>query len=82
MSINEDDDPRFAYLEWLAIEARLLRIELYGDEYWADKQLTPCGTFAGDFHVGQGDWRDRPQPSTRAELVLRTVGAMPKYPAD
>lgn len=76
MSADHERDPRFAYLEWLAMEARLLRIELYGDEYWADKQLTPCGTFAGDFHMGQGDWKDRPQPSTRAELVLRTVGVV------
>lgn len=43
---EERDDPRLAYLEWLAMEARLLRIELYGDEYFADKEFTPCNTFA------------------------------------
>lgn len=81
-AIVEDDtyetDPRHAYLEWLAMEARILRIELYGDQYFADKELTPCNTFAHDFHFGGGDWRAKPQPSTRAEAVMRLVGV--KFP--
>jgi len=70
-----ENDPRSAYLEWLHMEARLLRMELYGEECWADKQLTPCGTFAKGFHFPSGGgWRDVPPPSTRAETVLRAVG--------
>lgn len=74
MSADYENDARYAYLEWLAMEARILRMELYGDDYWAEKELTPCGTFANGFHLGGGDWRAKPQPSSRAELVLRTVG--------
>lgn len=78
-----ENDPRHAYLEWLHMEARLLRLELYGDEYWAEKRLTPCGTFAKGFHFPtDGDWRDVPPPSTRAEAVLRAVGVqMPEAAA-
>jgi len=69
-----ESDSRHAYLEWLAMEARLLRIELYGMEF-AAKELTPCNTFAGNFHFpAGGDWRDVPPPSTRAETVMRAVG--------
>lgn len=65
-------DPRQAYLEWLRMEARLLQIELgLGDEH----EFSPCGTFARSFHFPPGEsWRDQPQPSTRAELVLAAVG--------
>ena len=65
-------DPRQAYLEWLRMEARLLQIELgLGDEH----EFSPCGTFARSFHFPPGEsWRDAPQPSTRAESVLRAVG--------
>lgn len=63
-----------AYLQWLHMEARILRIELYGENY-ADKELTPCGTFTHSYHFGDRDWRSHPQPSTRAAVVLRSVGA-------
>nr|WP_314085702.1 hypothetical protein [uncultured Shinella sp.] len=65
-----------AYLEWLAMEARLLRIELYGDEYFANRELTPCNTFAHSFHFPADDrtWEDVPKPSTRAVQVLRSAG--------
>lgn len=62
-----------AYLEWLHMEARLLRIELYPD---ADPQLeyTPC-TVAKAFHFPSGqDWRTVAKPSTRAATVLSAVG--------
>lgn len=73
---EERDDPRHAYLEWLAMEARLLRIELYGDEYFADKEFTPCNTFARSFHFPSDGrtWKDVPKPSTRATTVLKAVG--------
>lgn len=64
-----------AYLEWLHMEARLLRVELYGDD-WADRELTPCNTFAKNFHIPSDgrSWRDMPQPSTRAEIILKVAG--------
>lgn len=68
-----------AYLQWLHMEARILRIELYGDNY-ADREWTPCNTFTQHYHFKGGDWRALPQPSTRAISVLRTVGAdIPGY---
>lgn len=63
-----------AYLQWLHMEARILRIELYGDNH-ADREWTPCNTFTQNYHFKGGDWRALPQPSTRAVAVLRTVGA-------
>lgn len=67
-------DPRYAYLQWLVMEARLLRIELDPTSDPA-REFTPMGTFVQSFHFPPGqDWRDRPQPSTRAEQVLRAAG--------
>ena len=69
-----ESDARFAYLEWLEMEARLLRIELYPDTD-PDRQPTPRGTFAKSFHFPtDGTWKDVPLPSTRAEAVLAAVG--------
>lgn len=70
-----DTDPRFAYLEWLTMEARLLRLELWPH---ADprKEFTPINTFAHGFHwpeLGQ-TYADVVPPSARAEPVLRAVG--------
>ncbi|WP_439628213.1 hypothetical protein [Shinella sp.] len=71
---DDRSDPRLAYLEWLAMEARMLRIELYGDDY-GDREFTPCNTFAKTFHFPPGvDWRDVPKPSTRAAKVLAAAG--------
>lgn len=65
-------DPRFAYLEWLRMEARLLQIEL---GYGQNGESTPLSTFTHGYHFPEGmNWRDQPQPSTRAEQVLRAVG--------
>lgn len=78
MNDNERPDPREAYLEWLAMEARLLRIELYG-EAWKDRETAPCNTMAQSFHFPHDrSWKDVPPPSTRAELVLATVGVLPR----
>src|SRR5690606_9986216 len=72
---NYDTDPRFAYLDWLTMEARLLRLELWPH---ADprKELTPVNTFAHGFHwpeLGQ-TYADDVPPTSRAETVLRAVG--------
>ncbi|WOH66167.1 hypothetical protein [Bradyrhizobium sp. BWA-3-5] len=64
-----------AYASWLHMERRLLCLELWphmgsdAEKYvWADN--------AGyHWHFrGEGDWRDLPQPSTRAAAVLDLVG--------
>ncbi|GLR49745.1 hypothetical protein KYK30_14375 [Shinella yambaruensis] len=75
-TVNEPSpaDLSEAYLQWLHMEARILRIELYGDNY-ADREWTPCNTFTQHYHFKGGDWRALPQPSTRATSVLRIVGA-------
>ncbi len=71
-------EPKWAYLEWLTMEARLLRIEL-----GVDDETSPRNTFAKAFHFPAGqDWRDVPQPSTRAELVMNIVGVQFPQPAD
>ncbi|WP_156392750.1 hypothetical protein [Rhizobium sp. Root482] len=69
-------DTRFAYLEWLRQEARFLQMELgCGDK----GEFSPIGTFTHRYHIPFGEsWRDQPQPSTRAETVLRAVGV--KFP--
>jgi hypothetical protein len=48
-------DPRQAYLEWLRMEARMLRIEL-APELDPDREFSPCGTFARGFHFPRGGW--------------------------
>lgn len=70
--VDFTQDPRFAYLEWLRMEARLLQIEL---GYGPNGESTPLNTFTHSYHFPHDiSWRDAPQPSTRAELVLRAVG--------
>ncbi|WP_432347920.1 hypothetical protein WMC41_09930 [Shinella yambaruensis] len=68
------DDPRYAYLEWLRMEARILQLELFPD-LDPTRDFTPCNTFAKSFHFPTGvDWRKVPKPSTRAAKVLAAVG--------
>ena len=65
-------DPRWAYLEFLHYEARLLRMELDPGNDW---DFTATGTFANRFHFPlKGNWTDVPKPSTRALQVLRAAG--------
>lgn len=64
-----------AYDQWLFYERRLLLVEAF--------PLMPLsfvhGSTAADrYHFPtDGDWRDRPQPSTRANLVLSAIGIDP-----
>lgn len=72
-------DIRYAYLEWLRFEARLLQIELMpvADP---EAEYSPMGTFAAKFH--HDAWADPkavPQPSSRALAVLEAAGV--KIPA-
>lgn len=65
------------YRQWLHNESRLLGVELY-PELGTDAPRYVPETTAAEFHFPTcGDWRDVPKPSTRAELVLRAVGALP-----
>lgn len=75
----------YSYKAWLHYEHRMLSYELAGYnprlahqvEHW--HQTTGAG---GNWHFGwaypgargPAGWRDAPQPSTRAALVLSTVG--------
>lgn len=70
-----DRDPRFAYLEWLRMEMRLLRMEMWPDVD-PNKDFTPCNTFAMPFHFPHGglEWRDAEPPSYRALRVLEAAG--------
>ena len=73
--LDERDDPRYAYLEWLRMEARILQIELF-PELDQTRDFTPCNTFAKSFHFPSDGrtWKDVPKPSTRAVTVLKAVG--------
>lgn len=66
----------FAYREWLDTEGRLLGRELFPEMGRDAFRYVPQNTAARDFHwpVPCTDWRKVPQPSTRARLVLATVG--------
>ncbi len=68
------------YNQWLFYERRLLLIEMFPDREqraWAEA-LVPHGSRGADrFHFPayeQGGWEGVPQPSTRAALVLSSVG--------
>ena len=70
------DELLSAYDEWLYHERRMLHIERYGKERYRQTLLVvPC-TPAAEFHfpMWPAKWEDRPQPSTRAALVLQMVG--------
>ena len=63
-----------AYNQWLFYERRLLCIEAYGS---ADaERMVPQSTGANHFHFPAfpTSWRELPQPSTRAAVVLSAVG--------
>jgi hypothetical protein len=64
----------FAYSEWLHLERRMLAREMFPDWSAAD-DFVPCNTGACSFYFPHGqDWRQVPQPSTRAAAVLSAVG--------
>ena len=75
-----ENDPVNAYCEFLAMELRLLNIEMgytKGSGYFV-----PCNTIARDFHTpAVRGYETAPKPSTRAMTVLAAVGILPA-PAD
>jgi hypothetical protein len=70
------------YDEWLWYERKLLHIERFGMEAARDSiDYIPRGP-AGNFHFpSDRNWDEAPQPSTRAELVLKAIGCPWRRPA-
>ena len=68
------------YADWLLLERRILLHEAFPDP--SERRLAfgshvGCNRKVEQFHLGPGfpvNWRDLPQPSTRAALVLSAVG--------
>lgn len=64
-----------AYREWLDIEGRLLGLEMYPQGGDDAHRLIPANTAANHYHFPVNlNWRDMPQPSTRAEYMLTALG--------
>ena len=64
-----------AYSEWLEMERKLLNREIYPELGNDAHRYSPANTGAHVYHLPiNGDWRSLPKPSTRAALVLATVG--------
>ncbi len=68
-----------SYDQWLFYERRCLLRELYANEgsgvARAMEKIVPVNTAADRFHFPrEGSWQDQPQPSTRAAVILATVG--------
>ncbi|MGN6549253.1 MAG: hypothetical protein ACTHJ3_05100 [Pararhizobium sp.] len=67
-----------SYREWLHYEGRLCGMELY-PELGADADRFIPRTDIFKFHFPMDkDWRSVARPSSRAELVLKAVGALPE----
>ena len=64
-----------AYSEWLFYERRLLCLERWPGSRDAEA-VVPANTGARGYHFPAypPSWRDAPQPSTRAAVVLSAVG--------
>ena len=66
-----------AYSCWLHYERRILCEEMHPEAGDNADAFVPVNTGADRFHFPRGEgrsWRDVPPPSTRAALVLSTVG--------
>jgi hypothetical protein len=72
-----------AYASWLFMERRILCGELWPDMgARAERYDYYLNAGAGWHFRGDGDWRDLPQPSTRAAAVLDLVGVDWRQPKD
>ena len=78
-------DLMHSYKSWLFFENRMLAYELAGHCLDGGRQIERLffhGTPGDDYHfqwthngyTGPAGWRDAPQPSTRAAIVLSAVG--------
>jgi hypothetical protein len=64
-----------AYASWLFMERRILCGELWPRMGTKAERHVSLQNAGADWHFrGDGDWRDLPQPSTRAAAVLDLVG--------
>jgi hypothetical protein len=64
-----------AYASWLFMERRILCGELWPQMGAEAERYVSQGNAGADWHFrGDGNWRDLPQPSTRAAAVLDLVG--------
>lgn len=64
-----------SYNAWLFYERRLLALEMYPERGPKAERWIPADNAGAAWHSrGPGSWRDKPQPSTRAALVLTAVG--------
>ena len=68
-----------SYDQWLFYERQFLLREQYGhlshDDLRQVARIVPVNTAADRFHFPREDsWRDQPQPSTRAAVVLAAAG--------
>lgn len=78
-AVPVSNDVLASYDQWLFYERRLLVREQYGhigdDMVRAMERAVPVNTAADKFHFPlEGSWRDVPQPSTRAAVILSAAG--------
>ena len=71
-----EDELLNAYDEWLYYERKLLHIERWGKELHGQTLALVPASRAAAFHfpLWPARWEDRPKPSTRAKLMLETIG--------
>ena len=78
-AVPVSNDLLASYDQWLFYERRFLVREQYRhlghDMVRAMERAVPVNTAADGFHFPrEGSWRDVPDPSTRAAVVLAAVG--------
>ena len=79
VAVPVSNDLLASYDQWLFYERRFLVREQYGhigdDMVRAMERVVPVNTAADEFHFPrEGSWRDVPNPSTRAAVILSAAG--------
>ena len=80
-AVPVDDSLLNTYSQWLYYERRLLSEERYPGRGREQNAFVPANTGAQGFHfpLWTQDWRDLPSPSTRAAVVLSSVGCPSRF---